>query len=188
LGFYKRRHWQYRYKRKNLIPDDWFIRKSTFTGQETFFPREQIINRIRQIKDMKEDISLDDMAQVLTADLSREIVVDRKELLKKLSMPMAQLLEKYESDTFGYTQLIAIITTQQALKTGKVAISECEQILETILAFREPRKGDRLLAYRYNGVFFCIIASGEVFAMENTHMVIELNLTEQIPEIKDLLK
>ncbi|MFZ7625597.1 DUF4004 family protein, partial [Bacillus cereus] len=28
----------YRWKRKNLIPEDWFVRKSTFTGQETFFP------------------------------------------------------------------------------------------------------------------------------------------------------
>lgn len=28
----------YRWKRKNLIPEDWFIRKSTFTGQETFSP------------------------------------------------------------------------------------------------------------------------------------------------------
>lgn len=27
----------YRWKRKNLIPEEWFIRKSTFTGQETFF-------------------------------------------------------------------------------------------------------------------------------------------------------
>lgn len=30
----------YRWKRKKLIPEEWFIRKSTFTGQETFFPRE----------------------------------------------------------------------------------------------------------------------------------------------------
>lgn len=27
----------YRWKRKQLIPEEWFIRKSTFTGQETFF-------------------------------------------------------------------------------------------------------------------------------------------------------
>lgn len=27
----------YRWKRKNLIPEEWFIRKSTYTGQETFF-------------------------------------------------------------------------------------------------------------------------------------------------------
>jgi predicted site-specific integrase-resolvase len=28
----------YRWKRKGLIPDEWFIKKSTVTGQETFFP------------------------------------------------------------------------------------------------------------------------------------------------------
>lgn len=27
----------YRWKRKNLIPEEWFIRKSSYTGQETFF-------------------------------------------------------------------------------------------------------------------------------------------------------
>ena len=30
----------YRWKRKGLIPDEWFIRKATVTGQETFFPEE----------------------------------------------------------------------------------------------------------------------------------------------------
>lgn len=29
----------YRWKRKQLIPEEWFIRKSTFTGQEPFFQR-----------------------------------------------------------------------------------------------------------------------------------------------------
>lgn len=28
----------YRWKRKGLIPEEWFIRRSTVTGQETFFP------------------------------------------------------------------------------------------------------------------------------------------------------
>jgi len=39
----------YRYKRMGLIPEDWFIRRSTSTGQETFFRREQIIPRMDQI-------------------------------------------------------------------------------------------------------------------------------------------
>ena len=37
----------YRWKRKDLIPEEWFIRKSTFTGQETFFLKEEILERIR---------------------------------------------------------------------------------------------------------------------------------------------
>lgn len=31
----------YRWKRKQLIPEEWFIRKSTFTGQETFFRKTE---------------------------------------------------------------------------------------------------------------------------------------------------
>lgn len=39
----------YRWKRMGLIPEDWFIRRSTPTGQETFFRREQILPRMEQI-------------------------------------------------------------------------------------------------------------------------------------------
>ena len=47
----------YRWKRKNLIPEDWFIKKSSFTGQETFFPKDKILDRIDKIIEMKENIS-----------------------------------------------------------------------------------------------------------------------------------
>ncbi len=56
----------YRWKRKGLIPEAWFIRRSTFTGQETFFPKEKIVERIHQIKDMKGDHALDDLAEVIS--------------------------------------------------------------------------------------------------------------------------
>ena len=39
----------YRWKRLGLIPEDWFIRRSTPTGQETFFRRDQILPRMEQI-------------------------------------------------------------------------------------------------------------------------------------------
>ena len=32
----------YRWKRMGLIPEDWFLRRATPTGQETFFHRAQI--------------------------------------------------------------------------------------------------------------------------------------------------
>lgn len=55
----------YRWKRKGLIPEDWFIRKSTYTGQETFFPKEAILERIQWILALKDDVALDDMAHQL---------------------------------------------------------------------------------------------------------------------------
>lgn len=50
----------YRWKRMGLIPEDWFIRRSTSTGQETFFRRDQILPRMEQILDRS--ASLEDLA------------------------------------------------------------------------------------------------------------------------------
>lgn len=53
----------YRWKRKGLIPEDWFIKKATVTGQETFFPRDVICERVELILNQKEDFSLDDLSR-----------------------------------------------------------------------------------------------------------------------------
>jgi hypothetical protein len=55
----------YRWKRKGLIPEEWFIKKATSTGQETFFPTALVCERIELILKQKEDILLDDLAQKL---------------------------------------------------------------------------------------------------------------------------
>ena len=53
----------YRWKRMGLIPEDWFIRRSTPTGQETFFRRDQIMPRMELILERK--ASLEELAQEL---------------------------------------------------------------------------------------------------------------------------
>lgn len=58
----------YRWKRKGLIPDEWFIKKSTVTGQETFFPEKLICERIQTIQTKKEDILLDELAEELCGE------------------------------------------------------------------------------------------------------------------------
>lgn len=55
----------YRWKRKGLIPESWFIRKSTYTGQETFFDRETICARIEEILRLRDSVPLDEMAELL---------------------------------------------------------------------------------------------------------------------------
>lgn len=52
----------YRWKRMGLIPEAWFIRKATPTGQETFFRRDQVCSRVELILERKEGVSLDDLA------------------------------------------------------------------------------------------------------------------------------
>ena len=66
----------YRWKRKGLIPDEWFIKKSTTTGQETFFPEKLVCERIELIQEMKEDVLLDELAKKLSGeDKKHEFVI-----------------------------------------------------------------------------------------------------------------
>jgi len=65
----------YRWKRKGLIPEIWFIRRSTFTGQETFFPQDKILERIERIKAMKEEHPLDDLAELITTHVNAKLRV-----------------------------------------------------------------------------------------------------------------
>ena len=58
----------YRWKRKGLIPEEWFIKKSTVTGQETFFPYKLVCERIELIQSQKEDILLDELAHQLNKE------------------------------------------------------------------------------------------------------------------------
>lgn len=56
----------YRWKRLGLIPEDWFLRRSTPSGQETFFHAGQICPRVEQILTRPESVSLEELAQRLT--------------------------------------------------------------------------------------------------------------------------
>ena len=58
----------YRWKRKGLIPDEWFIKKSTVTGQETFFPEKLVCERVELIISKKEDVLLDELAKTLSSE------------------------------------------------------------------------------------------------------------------------
>ena len=51
----------YRWKRERLIPDAWFEKRSSYTGQETFFPRTLILERVHFILTHKDEYSLTEL-------------------------------------------------------------------------------------------------------------------------------
>ena len=56
----------YRWTREKLIPDDWFIKRAAFTGQETFFPRERVLERISFILENKDRYALRELVEMLS--------------------------------------------------------------------------------------------------------------------------
>jgi len=59
----------YRWKRMRLTLEAWFHRRSTFTGQGTFLPRQKALDRIRQIRELKSRYPLDRTARMLWPDV-----------------------------------------------------------------------------------------------------------------------
>jgi len=82
----------YRWKRKGLIPESWFVRRATFTGQETFFPQEKILERIKRIKTLKEDHPLDDLAELIAQQVGKGLAVATS-ILKQMGWLDEDLLE-----------------------------------------------------------------------------------------------
>lgn len=72
----------YRWKREGLIPESWFIKKSSYTGQETFFPKDKIIERVHAIQELKDKYSLEELAKILSPDVNGEVYISESELDK----------------------------------------------------------------------------------------------------------
>lgn len=68
----------YRWKRERLIPDEWFIKQASYTGQETFFPREQILSRVRTILDAKDKYTLEELAGILSPESAPAFLPGRR--------------------------------------------------------------------------------------------------------------
>ena len=63
----------YRWKRDGLIPEEWFVKRPAYTGQETWFPKERVLERVGKILDMKDDQSLEEIRRQILGDDDGEL-------------------------------------------------------------------------------------------------------------------
>ena len=71
----------YRWKRKGLIPEEWFLKKATVTGQETFFPEQLVCGRVELILRQKDAVSLDELVRRLNNGPAETDHIDRLALI-----------------------------------------------------------------------------------------------------------
>lgn len=182
----------YRWKRKNLIPEDWFIKKSTFTGQETFFEKDRILARIDKIKNMKgEDFSLDDIAEVFSPQLA-EVLLSKKELIQK-EIVSEMTLQIYgsshgEIETFSFDRILNIAILEKFLRTGSVGMEEGKIILQNLEDDYKNFNGRDcdMVVIRKFGVATCFLLSvpNEIYLEKTSKLVAKINITRVIEELK----
>ncbi|MFF2238965.1 YhbD family protein [Bacillus thuringiensis] len=154
----------YRWKRKDLIPEDWFVRKSTFTGQETFFPKEKILERIDKIQTMKEDLSLDELANMFSPSV-REILLTKEDILRKeiASEPVLQFFIEQTNKTaeFQFVDILYVYMLEELLQSGDISLEEGKMVLQVLRENYEAIKHKTcdLIIVRKLGISTCLLVS-----------------------------
>ncbi|WP_442604235.1 YhbD family protein [Paenibacillus sp. KN14-4R] len=181
----------YRWKRKNLIPEEWFIRKSTFTGQETFFPKNKILARIDKIKNMKDDLSLDALADVFSP-ITGDMVLTKEQLIKR-NIVLSSSLDFYTKqngkvDSFSFTQILIMYVLDYLLQTGEINLEEGSLLIQTLNDHLPQIEGKscELLLIRKMGVssFLLIVSPSEWYFERSVKVVVRMNLSGCMEELK----
>ncbi|MGM0949251.1 MAG: YhbD family protein [Bacillota bacterium] len=180
----------YRWKRKNLIPEEWFIRKSTFTGQETFFPREDILKRISMIQKMKENLSLDEMREMLSPKM-KDVSMTADDLIHKGLISRTALdvfSEGGENSVFSSRDLLSLYVLEGLLQSGNVSLAEAKMAAGVLKQHdtEEIKKQTELIMLRKLGVTTCFIAAAaDSILFESSVKVVErVDLAKASEELK----
>ncbi|ODA15700.1 hypothetical protein A5N86_15815 [Geobacillus thermoleovorans] len=181
----------YRWKRKKLIPEEWFIRKSTFTGQETFFPKEKILARIEKIKELKDELSLDELAGVFAPNPAA-VVLTKEEIVKRHIV--SNLVLQWLDDEWGgrqdvsFAELLSLYIVDRLLRSGEISIEEGKNIWMMFRSHYPKLQGKscELVVLRKMGVTVSFLVEGTaaLHVEEGAKLIARLHVPTYIEELK----
>lgn len=173
----------YRWKRKKIIPEEWFIKKSVSTGQETFFPEEKILERIREILRLKDTVSLDELSamfsnEIKKCEISRKYIVENiiPEYILEMFENKYSKKERYNSD-----EVLFIVIFKNMLESGSFNFEEIISLIEKIKEnFSFIKDNEILIIKRKLGVLFYYLTEREeeIIKDDEAKVLLKLNFFE----------
>lgn len=190
----------YRWKRKNLIPEDWFIRKSTFTGQETFFVKQKILERINKIKNLKDDLSLDELADVFVASngtsgmsaFESRIVLSKVELVERniVSKVTMDFISRQFGDVpaFSFFDMLCAFLLEKLLRAGELNLDEGKLLIQTLREHYKSFEGKpcEIIFIRKMGVpsFILVSSPTDIYFDNGVKVVVRITLASVAEQLK----
>ena len=106
----------YRWKREGLIPEEWFHKRASVTGQETFFPKAAILKRVERILELKDQYSLEELADLFSPELSDRLFQEEDlELFSEISLDVAaRCMDVSEKDVFSFREIVLMCVVSDA--------------------------------------------------------------------------
>lgn len=151
----------YRWKRMKLLPDEWFIHRSTVTGHETFFPRDKVLKRVEDIQLMKETMTLEEIARRFQPGPPGEVAVTAAEAAAA-GIALPPIINQYlalsqKEGSFEYSDLLGLYIFSRLLMEGSVSRDEAYEIAKAAGETEDISQPVIYLIRKY-GVPFCITA------------------------------
>ncbi|MTM14619.1 DUF4004 family protein, partial [Turicibacter sanguinis] len=178
----------YRWKRKNLIPEEWFIKKSVSTGQETFFPRKEILERIERILELKDTVSLDELSEIFSPHVA-EPTFDSSELINK-KIVSQQAMQLYQSMTGASANLsdlkevLMLKILQDYVASGVITFDEGKMIQAFLNQhfMKLTQEKSSLFLMRHLGLPFVIGAIDKEMLLidEQDRIVLEIAVAKEL--------
>ena len=183
----------YRWKRENLIPEEWFIKQSSYTGQETFFPREKILSRIKAIQELKDKYTLEELSKILSPEISqRSFTIEDLKIIEEIDNTLVPIfIEQFEKSSFSYIEIIIIISFSQFKKEFyEVSELQLKSLIGGIKEYCEKLKSTEymLLIFNKSKDYYSVLCgnSAEVFIDKGLELinVIKLDDISNVVKIK----
>lgn len=180
----------YRWKRKKLIPEEWFIKKSVTTGQETFFPKEKILDRVEEILNLKDGVSLDDLAFKFSG-VGKKVFLTKEYIISSniSSNAVVNIFEEFagKDDVYKEDKIFSLIIFNNLISCGMLSKEEAISIVKASKdAYKDIEEGHKLIVRRKLGVcfYFAIRDEEELIKDEESMRLCVLDLFKIKEKIK----
>lgn len=154
----------YRWKRERLIPEEWFIKRASFTGQETFFPRSQILPRVQAILDNKDKYSLTELSKMLSPDTA-PVLIDSTALAQIEEIApdlLPAILYCFQKESYELFDLALFAAISQAEAALGIQGDERRDVVELCVSTAKLRQLDSVLTvFLVGGAYHALMTKAD---------------------------
>lgn len=122
----------YRWKREGIIPEEWFIKQSAFTGQETVFPKVQILNRIKAIQELKDKYTLEELAKILSPEIAERYftTIDLEVIEEIQNNLIPAFAQGFDKNSFTFIEVLIMIALSELKANSDISLGQIIEMVE----------------------------------------------------------
>ena len=171
----------YRWKREGLIPEEWFIKKASRTGQETYLPREQVIERIHFIREQKGKCSLEELSRMLSMKNGHKEF--DKELLRQMKEIHPDVIRAVMDGEYSRAEVALLAIVSMVYTKYRMSRQEMNELLAGCADYFTVMENGRhtfLVCRGFGKIFGMIFQEGQRLFMDRRVTVLESCQIEEI--------